>query len=135
MLYAKINRKLQLHGGGKSVRSFIHIKDVANATLKISLNGIPGTSYHISTRSSLSIRELVEKISRLTGTFFADLVEESEELLGKDQNYLLDSNQLREELDWKDSIDLNRGLTDTLGWVEKNLSILKKLPLDYQHKP
>ena len=52
MLFAKTGKKLLLHGGGQSIRSFIHIEDVANATLKIALGGIPGTTYHISTQST-----------------------------------------------------------------------------------
>ena len=33
ILFIKLGKKLQLHGGGKSLRSFIHIRDVAEATL------------------------------------------------------------------------------------------------------
>src|SRR5215218_2092378 len=32
ILFIKLGRKLQLHGGGHSVRSFIHIRDVADGT-------------------------------------------------------------------------------------------------------
>ena len=49
MLYARLGKKMNLHGGGLSIRSFIHMNDVSSATLKIATNGIPGESYHIST--------------------------------------------------------------------------------------
>lgn len=52
---------MNLHGGGLSIRSFIHMNDVSSATLKIATNGIPGESYHISTNDKISIRGLVEK--------------------------------------------------------------------------
>ena len=42
-------RKLRLEGGGSSVRSFIHIRDVVDATLRICRNGTPGGIYHLST--------------------------------------------------------------------------------------
>lgn len=135
MLFAKTGKKLQLHGGGHSTRSFIHIEDAADATLKIALDGIPGETYHISTRSNISIRDLVNLICEMTGKPFEDLAEVTEERLGKDQAYLLDSSRLREDLSWKDQISLEQGLTETLSWIEDNLDQLKQLPQNYQHKP
>ena len=54
--------KIQLHGGGYSTRSFVHIDDVSDATWKIMLRGKNGEDYHISTDVVISIRDLVEKI-------------------------------------------------------------------------
>ena len=134
MLYARLGKKMNLHGGGLSIRSFIHMDDVSSATLKIATNGIPGESYHISTNDKISIRGLVEKICDLTSTSFSDLVNVSDDRLGKDQAYLLDSNKLRNDFSWQDEIGLNEGLTDTLTWVDNNLDLLEKLPADYIHK-
>jgi dTDP-glucose 4,6-dehydratase len=135
MLYARLGKKMQLHGGGYSVRSFIHMDDVSDATFKIALKGIPGTSYHISTRDTVTIRELVEQICELTGVAFNSLAEVSEDRLGKDQAYLLDSSKLRQELQWKDSISLENGLKETLSWIDNSLEELKILPAEYIHKP
>lgn len=134
MLYARLGKKMNLHGGGLSIRSFIHMNDVSSATLKIATKGIPGESYHISTNDKISIRGLVEKICDLTSTSFSDLVNVSDDRLGKDQAYLLDSNKLRNDFSWQDEIGLNEGLTDTLTWVDNNLDLLEKLPADYIHK-
>lgn len=134
MLYARLGKKMNLHGGGLSIRSFIHMNDVSSATLKIATKGIPGESYHISTNDKISIRGLVEKICDLTSTSFSDLVNISDDRLGKDQAYLLDSNKLRNDFSWQDEIGLNEGLTDTLTWVDNNLDLLEKLPADYIHK-
>jgi dTDP-glucose 4,6-dehydratase len=134
MLYARLGKKMKLHGGGLSTRSFIHMDDVSAATFKIALDGIPGDSYHISTNETITIRGLVEKICELTNANFTELVEVSEDRLGKDQAYLLDSTKLRESFTWQDKINLEQGLTDTLLWVDSNLEILKSLPADYIHK-
>lgn len=134
MLYARLGKKMQLHGGGLSIRSFIHMDDVSNATYRIALNAELGESFHISTFETISIRSLVEKICSLTGADFDSLVEVSPDRLGKDQAYLLDSNKLRDSLDWSDKVDLNKGLNDTLSWIDKNLETLKKLPQNYIHK-
>jgi dTDP-glucose 4,6-dehydratase len=135
MLYARLGKKMQLHGGGHSIRSFIHMDDVSEATYKIALNGKLGESYHISTRDTVTILDLVKKICQLTGVSLNDLAEVSEERLGKDQAYLLDSTKLEQELDWKDTISLDLGLRETLHWIDNNLETLKSLPADYIHKP
>jgi dTDP-glucose 4,6-dehydratase len=134
MLYARLGKKMNLHGGGSSIRSFIHMDDVSMATLKIATEGNPGESYHISTNDTVSIRGLVEKICDLTNTSFSDLVNVSDDRLGKDQAYLLDSNKLRNDFSWQNEINLEEGLKDTLSWVDNNLELLKKLPADYVHK-
>lgn len=135
MLYARLGKKMQLHGGGHSIRSFIHMDDVADATYRIAVDGVAGDSYHISTPDTVSIRELVEKICALTKTPFSDLAVVSEDRLGKDQAYLLDSGKIRKELNWSHRINLDDGLKETLEWVDKNLEVLKTLPADYIHKP
>lgn len=135
MLCARLGKKMRLDGGGKSIRSFIHIRDVADATFRIALNGRIGETYHISTREYLSIRTLVEKIANLTEVAFADLAEISEDRLGKDQAYLLESQKLRQELGWSDTVNLESGLSDTLSWVDSNLQILQEQNADYIHKP
>ena len=65
---------------------------------------------------------------------FKKIVNETEERLGKDQNYLLDSEKLRSIFNWKDKINLDEGISKTLNWVNTNLLILNKLPWEYQHK-
>ena len=134
MLYARLGKKMKLHGGGLSTRSFIHMDDVSAATFKIAIDGNQGDSYHISTNETITIRELVEKICELTNANFSELVEVSEDRLGKDQAYLLDSSKLRENFTWQDKINLEEGLNDTLSWVDNNIEILKSLPADYIHK-
>ena len=135
MLYARLGKKMQLHGGGHSIRSFIHMKDVSDATYRIAVDGVAGDSYHISTPDTISIRELVEKVCLLTDTPFTDLAVVSEDRLGKDQAYLLDSGKIRKDLGWSHTVSLDDGLKETLAWVDANLDVLKTLPADYIHKP
>jgi dTDP-glucose 4,6-dehydratase len=134
LLFARMGRKLQLHGGGYSVRSFIHIDDVAEATYRVATLGKSGESYHISTGETISIRSLIEIICELTNRRFDQLAEVVGERLGKDQAYLLDSGKVRSELGWRDSIPLAKGLQETLAWIDANFATLKSLPSDYIHK-
>jgi dTDP-glucose 4,6-dehydratase len=135
ILMIRLGKKLQLHGGGRSVRSFIHGRDVSDATLKIARNGVSGETYHLSTDLYLSIRELVEKICARLGAKFEDAVEIVGDRPGKDAAYLLDSTKARKTLGWMPQIGLDEGIAETVKWIDTHLEELKKQPADYIHKP
>ena len=135
ILFFLLGRKLQLHGGGASVRSFIHIRDVADGTLRVARQAPLGEIYHFSTSQNISIRVLVELIAKEMKVDFNKYVEVVGERLGKDAAYLLDSTKARETLGWQDEISLEQGIEETIAWVRDNLDILKQVPFDYIHKP
>ena len=65
---------------------------------------------------------------------FEDCVDIVDDRPGKDDAYLLDSSKLRNDLGWKDEINLDRGLKESLSWVDKNLARLSNLPSEYKHR-
>lgn len=134
VFFIRLGRKMQLHGGGVSRRSFIHMHDVSDATLRIARNAPAGQTYHISTKDDITIRELVEKICHMMQVNFDDHVEIVGERLGKDSAYLLDSTKLRNEHSWSDNVSLDDGIIDVIKWIDSNFEELKKQPVDYQHK-
>ncbi len=134
ILFILLNRKIQLHGGGTSTRSFIHMKDVSDATWRIMLSGINGHAYHISTNEVISIRELVERICQKLDVRFEDHVEIVGERLGKDNAYHLESSKLRRELGWSDKISIDQGLEDCIRWIQQHFDVLKSQNYDYIHK-
>lgn len=134
ILCALTRTKLKLDGGGTSVRSFIHIKDVCRGTLAAALKGTAGDIFHFSTAESVSIRELVENIAEKIGIPFDDLVEVVGERRGKDAAYLLDSAKAAEKLDWRPQISLDAIIDETIEWMKQNLEELKKQPSSYIHK-
>jgi dTDP-glucose 4,6-dehydratase len=128
-------QKLRLDGGGKSVRVFIHLDDVCDATYRIATRGETGQAYHISGYHLVSIRELVEMTLERLGKNFADCVELGPERPGKDTAYMLDSRKLRTELGWQDRISLEQGIDDVIQWVKRFSDYLQKAPSKYEHKP
>ncbi len=134
ILFIRLGQKLQLHGGGHSLRSFIHIDDVSDATWRVMTDGEIGQTYHISTDEIVSIRQLVERICEKMGVPFEDAAEVVGERLGKDAAYMLDSSKIRKTLDWADQITLDQGLEACIAWVDENLEDLKKQNFDYIHK-
>lgn len=135
ILFILLGRKLQLHGGGVSTRSFIHMADVSDATWKIMTLGHNGDTYHISTSEVVSIKDLVERICKKLGVNFDDHVEVVGERMGKDSAYHLDSTKVRAELGWSDKVSLDQGLDESIAWVRNNFDALKASSYDYSHKP
>jgi len=134
IFFIKLGKKLPLHGGGHSVRSFIHIRDVAAATLSIAKRGEQGEAYHISTDVHVAIKDLVKMICEMMKADFAKVVEVVDDRPGKDAAYLLDSSKLRKKLGWADCVGLKEGIRETIDWVDTNFEELKKQPMEYLHK-
>lgn len=135
VLFIRLGRKIQLHGGGHSERSFIHGRDVAEATSLIMQQAPPGEAFHISTTRTIRIRDLVRMICHGMNASFEDVTETVGERAGKDAAYRLDSSKLRSTLGWTDRIPLEQGIDETIAWVDRNLEALKQEPFDYIHKP
>jgi len=135
ILFIKLGRKLSLHGGGHSVRSFIHIRDVAAATLAVARHAPAGECYHLSTPHFVSIRELVETICRTMQADFSKVVEVTEDRPGKDAAYLLDSAKARRELSWNDTVSLKDGVRETIAWMDEHFDEIRRQPFDYIHQP
>ncbi|SDT85626.1 GDP-mannose 4,6-dehydratase [Desulfobacula phenolica] len=133
ILFFKTGRKLELHGGGRSVRSFIHIKDVVQGTLKAMHMGKPGKIYHFSTSDPLSIRSLVKMIAKHTGVLFNKNVIDVNDRSGKDKAYLLDDSRTSGELGWQAEISLELGIKETIEWINHSIDDLKKEKFEYVH--
>lgn len=127
-------KKLELHGGGASQRSFIFEEDVSSAVLKILRQGKIGETYHISTQSAVPIIDVVKKVTNLMQVSFQDFVEVADELPGKDSAYLLDSSKIRRELGWRDVTSLEEGVLKTINWAKDNLEELLNQPSEYHHR-
>jgi dTDP-glucose 4,6-dehydratase len=121
--------KINLDGGGSSIRSFIHIDDVSEALYKIILSGKVGDTYHISTNKFISISSLVKKILNNKN----ELISVSPERIGKDMSYKLNSNKIRQKLLWKDKISLDQGIKRTFNWIKNNKKLLSRFSKVYKH--
>ncbi|WP_143871761.1 GDP-mannose 4,6-dehydratase [Catenovulum sediminis] len=134
IIYAKLGKKLPLHGGGKAIRAFIYGDDAASG-LRLTLEkGQIGEIYHFSTDEFISIHDLVQKINRIQGIDFEKFVDVSEDRVGKDLQYLMDDKKARRELGWQPETSLEQGILNTLDWVECHWLSIKNQPLKYIHK-
>ena len=125
--------KLNLHGGGNSIRSFIFMDDVSEATYMLSQKGKIGETYHISNNEFISIKKLVLVISKMQNISFKELCHKEADRIGKDKVYKLNFDKLK-KLNWKPKVKLNKGLSTTKKWIDNNFNSLMKKELHYKHK-
>jgi dTDP-glucose 4,6-dehydratase len=135
MIQILSGKKLDLHGHGRSVRSFIHMQDVAKATYLVATDGKPGEVYHIAPQGEgYKIADVVAMICRMMGKKFEDSVNLMSENFGQDAMYSLNSEKIRKELNWSNQISLEQGINETLTWIQDNWDFIKTQPADYIHK-
>jgi len=136
IIYLTMGKVIQLHGEGKAERSFVHIRDVAEATMKVAEKGIDGEIYHISpSDNQVSIFSLVKMICLMMNVSFENSVELITKNYGQDSKYSINSKKIRTELGWKPKISLEEGIQETIDWIEKNWKVISKMPLEYIHQP
>jgi dTDP-glucose 4,6-dehydratase len=134
-IYVSLGRKVELHGGGTAVKSYIHIRDVSRGELAILKQGQIGQIYHLSPDEGMQVHHVVRKICERMGRSFEDSVVAAEERPGQDAAYVIDSSRARTELGWTPEILLDAGLDEVVMWIKRNLDAIRQLPLTYQHQP
>ena len=135
IIFLKMKKKIQLHGKGKSKRYFIHVRDVAKATLKIAENGHNGEVYHFSpSKGQISIYSLVKMVCEMMNRNFDNSIELIDQNFGQDSKFSISSEKMEKQFGWKPKISLEKGIEETIYWIENNWSIISKMPHEYIHR-
>ena len=134
-IYLQMGRKIELHGGGRAVKSYIHIRDVSRGELAVLERGRIGQIYHLSPDHGIAVRDVVSQLCTEMGHSFTDSVITVDERPGQDAAYVIDSTLARSELGWQPEVSLAEGLKEVINWIQSNLTEIRHLPLSYQHKP
>ncbi len=127
-------KKVQLHGGGVAVKSYINIRDISRGELEILHHGKIGERYHLSPKQGIAVKDVVQKICDKLGKKFEDCVEIVEERPGQDAAYVIDSTKAQTELGWQSEISLDYGIEESVKWVQDNWVDLKNHSIEYIHK-
>jgi dTDP-glucose 4,6-dehydratase len=132
-IFVKLGRTIELHGGGRAVKSYIHIRDVSHGEKAILERGRVGELYHLSPDQGVEVRQVVRTICDRLGRPFEQATRAVDERPGQDAAYVIDSTKARDELGWKPEISLEEGLTDVVDWVNDHWSSISSQPLEYRH--
>jgi dTDP-glucose 4,6-dehydratase len=135
VIYLKMGRKIELHGGGVAVKSYIHIRDVSRGELAAMERGRPGSIYHLSPDKGVAVRDVVQIICRHMGRLFEEETIRVDERLGQDSAYVIDSSRARNEFNWMPFVSLEHGIKDVITWIDQNVEEIRTVPLSYVHLP
>lgn len=124
---------LDLHGGGKSEKSYLHADDLSAAVALIIDQAPMGEIFNVGPSKPISICNLVKRICDVAGVDFNKHVREAPDRVGQDRKYWLDSSKLR-ELGWSPRVPLIDGLQRMKGWVDSHPKICA-MPSTYRHRP
>jgi dTDP-glucose 4,6-dehydratase len=133
MIYLRLGKTIELHGGGQAVKSFVHIRDVVDGLLLALERDNPGT-YHFSVAQDQTIADIVRKVCAWSGYDFDESVRVVDERLGQDARYTLDCSKATGELGWSPRVTFEEGVREVSDWIGTNWKEIQKLPLEYRHK-
>jgi len=123
--------KLPLHGGGRAEKSYMHARDLGAAIHLVSEKAPLGKIYNAGPKDPTSIREVVERVASALDIPFEDLCEMTEDRLGQDSRYWLDSSSIKNDIGWEPKVNWDEGLKEMVEWGEKYLEQIKDWPTDY----
>ncbi len=135
VIYIKLGKIIELHGGGKAVKSYIHIRDISHGELLAAKQGRYGEIYHLSPDEGIAVRDVIRIICAKMGADINKVTRNIEERLGQDAAYVIDSTKARKELGWRPEISFEAGIAGVVDWIENNWERIQKEPLEYIHKP
>ena len=125
------NRPLPIYGKGKNSREWIYVKDHCEALLKVFQKGKLGEFYNIGSNKNLNnlqvTRELIKNSKKIITLGKRVKINFVKDRPGHDIRYALNSNKIKNELNWHPKTKFSKGIELTINWYFKNKSYYKSL--------
>jgi GDP-L-fucose synthase len=113
------NTNVTLWGTGSSYREFLHVDDLAAATVFALQNDLEDDLYNVGFGIDLSIKELAELVQKIVGHQGSIIWDKSKP--DGTPKKLMDSSKFR-NLGWEPKINLEEGIQNTYNWFLKNIA-------------
>ena len=126
ILNALKGETIPIYGDGKNIRDWIHVDDHVKGLMQVSISGEIGETYCLGGNNEINNLDLAnmicEKIDKILkkGASKKDLIKLTEDRPGHDKRYAIDSKKVKEKLNWKTSLNFDKGLEQTINWYMKN---------------
>ena len=132
LIYNIINNlPLPIYGNGKNSREWIHVKDHCNALYKIFKKGKIGEFYNIGSGFNLNNIKIAKTLINIAAKYIQlknkVKIKYIKDRPGHDYRYALNSNKIKNELNWHPNIKFYKGMENTFLWYLNNKSYYKKL--------
>ena len=127
ILNIKEEKPLPVYGDGQNIRDWLYVEDHNRAIWMIVQNGRSGETYNIGGDAEWKNIDLVHLLCRKVAGFLGKDEEHYRKLItyvkdrpGHDRRYAINCDKLKNELQWRQSIDFDRGLDRTIEWYLAN---------------
>ena len=130
----KENKALPIYGTGENVRDWLWVEDHARAIDTIFHTGKIGETYNIGGWNEWTNIDLVkelcklmdQKLDRPEGTS-VQLITYVKDRAGHDLRYAIDATKIKDDLNWKPSIQFEEGLEKTVDWYLANEEWIERI--------
>jgi UDP-glucose 4-epimerase len=109
---------LEIWGTGRTVRDYLYVDDMVEATMKVLNYGGPYCIFNVSRGEGHSVLEIVEILRNCMGRI-PPVVHVPDRGFDVPVN-VLDSTRLRSETGWRPHVGLEVGIARTLDWLRSN---------------
>jgi UDP-glucose 4,6-dehydratase len=117
-LLASKDLPLPIHGDGMSMRSYLHVHDVAAAFELILFKGSPGEVYNIGTQKERSVLSVAQEIASHFDRQLDSSVCYVKDRAFNDRRYFICDKKLL-QMGWRESVEWSHGLKETIEWYLK----------------
>jgi dTDP-D-glucose 4,6-dehydratase len=123
-----VHKNIVVRSNGKLVRDYLHVTDATNAYFLL-MKKLSNTKqnlqiYNVGSKYNLSVLDLVKMILNIINNKKTKIIVKNyskNEIKFQKLNY----NKIKKELKWKQKINMNEGLKDTIDWYKQHLNSLK----------
>jgi UDP-glucose 4-epimerase len=110
---------LPVDNGGTASRDFIFGEDTARGLMACAIRGRPGEAYNLASGAEITIRDLAERVNRLTGNATPIALKPRRDWDRSGQRFG-DPTKAREELGFLAEVSHEDGLRRTVEWTRTN---------------
>jgi dTDP-glucose 4,6-dehydratase len=109
------DKPLPLYASTANRREWLHVLDHCRAIELVLERGRPGETYNVGSGIEKSIEDIADAVLEHTGKpeSLKTIVPDRP---GHDRRYLLDSTKIRDELGWREEVDWEDGIAQTVAW-------------------
>lgn len=117
--------KLQVHGNGQMIRTFVHVRDVAKGVISAMKIGYSGEVYNFSSENRFPIILVMKYIADAMNKPFD--FEFTDDRHKQDRDYTLSYVKAKQMFGWEPAIRFEEGIKETIDWV---VDIIGKVPVE-----